>query len=267
MLSQNHVWESESCSEFLSLISAGISSTGARDSISSSMSFDQPSPIKNSIFAVLPWFISRFFDLSNRVFASETSVTASSGASANHQSSDVDSTICEFQSIASILKLAFENLSSLGKCVDVVLRTLSASMVTGLCLNKSDVNIQLQRVLECRQNVLVTQKYISSLSGQCQTFESPHPYDASSDISRSIQFAGASRIRINFDTRCSTLASDYLQFRQANEIVGNDKYHGEAAILRIFQQNLTFANSDGGSVQTKELGIMPFNTMVSLTTL
>ena len=83
----------------------------------------------------------------------------------------MDSTICEFQSIASILKLAFENLSSLGKCVDVVLRTLSASMVTGLCLNKSDVNVQLQRVLECRQNVLVTQKYISSLSGQCQTFE------------------------------------------------------------------------------------------------
>jgi hypothetical protein len=30
---------------------------------------------------------------------------------------------------------------------------------------------------------------------------------------------------------------------------------------RIFQQNLTLANSNGGSVQTKELGIMPLNTI------
>lgn len=227
LLSQNHVWQSASCSEFLSSISSGISSTGARDSIASSMSFDQLLPIKNSIFDVLPWFISRFFELSKRVFSLETSVTVSSGASASPQSSDVDSTICEFQSIASILKLAFESLSSLGKCVDAVLRTLSASMVTSLGHNNGDVSIQLVRVLECRQNVLVTQKHISSLSGQCQTFESPHPYDVSSDTSHSIQFHGASRIRIKFDTRCSTmLGSDYVQFRQANEIVGNVKYHG-----------------------------------------
>jgi hypothetical protein len=227
LFAQSHLWDNPLCSEFLSSIGRCITSTGARDSISSSMSLDHPSPIENSIFTAFPRFVSRFFHLSNRILKWDKSKIVSSDLSANESPADVDSMLCEFQAITSILRFAFEKLSTLGQSFHAALHQLTLSLIAQVPHQSGNRSAQLQCVLDWRQSILVTQNYLKSQSGQSLTFESTHPYGDSSNITHIIHFPGASKIRVEFDKNCRTeFESDFLQFFQADLVVGNPKYHG-----------------------------------------
>ena len=137
---------------------------------------------------MFPRFVTSFFDLSNRILLREKSSLVSSEMHA--PSSEVDSIQFEFQAIASILRFAFEKMSSLGQNFDVVLRQLAVSLVAHIPLQSADdANCQLQRILEWRHALLVTRKHVVSPC-QSKTFESSHPYSDSFDESHSIQFSG-----------------------------------------------------------------------------
>jgi hypothetical protein len=230
LFAKSQLWDSPLCSTFLSSIGRCISSTGARDSIMSSMSLYYPSPIENSLLSAFPRFVSSFFLLSNRILQWDKSKVILSDFykfSTNESPADVDSMICEFQSIASILRFAFETLSTLGQSFYAVLHQLTFSLLAEVPHQSGDRSAQLQCVLDWRQSILITRHHLKSQSGQSQTFESTHPYGDSSNITHLIHFPGASKIRIEFDQNCRTeLESDFLQFLQADLVVGNLKYHG-----------------------------------------
>jgi hypothetical protein len=71
----------------------------------------------------------------------------------------------------------------------------------------------------------------SSADQPSETFESAHPYNTSSDspdITHTIKFSGALKIRVEFDSRCSTqLDCGVLQFFHHDDVVDNGKYHGQ----------------------------------------